>query len=92
VVKNQAFTKQDRAVLPNLHCFVWTTDNSNNEDGFKIYRGDSPSTLTLTDTVGPNTTSCEDTELTRKTVYYYQVCAYNAEGEGCSAIIETKTK
>ena len=71
--------------------FTWT-DNSNNEDGFKIYRGDSPSTLTLTDTVGPNTTSCEDTGLTRKTVYYYQVCAYNADGEGCSAIIETKTK
>jgi hypothetical protein len=25
VVKNQAFTKQDRAVFPNLHCFVGTT-------------------------------------------------------------------
>ena len=25
MVKNQAFTKQDRAVFPNLHCFVGTT-------------------------------------------------------------------
>jgi len=25
-VKNQAFTKQDRAVFPNLHCFVGTTN------------------------------------------------------------------
>jgi hypothetical protein len=25
-MKNQAFTKQDRAVFPNLHCFVGTTE------------------------------------------------------------------
>jgi hypothetical protein len=26
LVKNQAFTKQDRAVFLNLHCFVGTTN------------------------------------------------------------------
>jgi len=29
VVKNQAVTKQDRAVFPNLHCFVGTTKIAN---------------------------------------------------------------
>jgi titin len=70
---------------------TWT-DNSDNEDGFNIYRGDSPSTLDLIDTVGAGITSYEDTGLTRKTVYYYKVCAYNTNGESCSATIQTKTK
>jgi hypothetical protein len=70
---------------------TWT-DNSNNEDGFNIYRGDSPSTLNLIDTVAADTTSYEDTGLTRKTVYYYKVCAYNTNGESCSATIQTKTR
>jgi|GEM_PF-718903 len=70
---------------------TWT-DNAGNEDGFRIYRGDSPTTLTEIDTVGPDTTFYQDSGLTRKTVYYYKVCAYNGDGEGCSATIETKTK
>ena len=28
MAKNQVFAKQDRAVFPNLHCFVGTTENS----------------------------------------------------------------
>ncbi|MCP5108167.1 MAG: carboxypeptidase [bacterium] len=67
-------------------------DNADNEDGFRIYRGDSPSTLVLIDTIGANATSYGDTGLTRKTFYYYKVCAYNTDGEGCSAIKGTKTK
>jgi hypothetical protein len=70
---------------------TWT-DNSNNEDGFKIYRGDSPLTLTLIDTVGADTTFFQDSGLTRKTIYYYKVCAYNAYGESCTDILQTKTK
>ncbi len=70
---------------------TWT-DNANNEDGFRIYRGDSPTTLILIDTVAPNTTFYQDSGLTRKTIYYYKVCAYNADGEGCSETIETRTK
>jgi hypothetical protein len=70
---------------------TWT-DNSGNEDGFNIYRGDSPANLTLIDTVGPDTVFYDDTGLTRKTYYYYKVCAYNGDGEGCSATIEVKTK
>ncbi len=70
---------------------TWT-DNANNEDGFKIYRGDSPTNLILIDTVEADTTFYQDSGLTRKTTYYYKVCAYNADGEGCSETIETKTK
>lgn len=70
---------------------TWT-DNSGNEDGFKIYRGDSPSTLTLRATVGAGVTSHTDTGLTRKTTYYYKVCAYNTNGEACSSTIQTKTR
>ncbi|HLP46812.1 MAG TPA: trypsin-like peptidase domain-containing protein [Candidatus Kapabacteria bacterium] len=70
---------------------TWT-DNSNNEDGFKIYRGLSSSNLSLIATVGSNVTSYNDTGLARRTTYYYKVCAYNANGESCSGIISKKTK
>lgn len=70
---------------------TWT-DNSDNETGFKIYRGSSPTSLDLIDTIAADLTSYTDTGLTRKTVYYYKVCAYNAYGESCSATIQTKTK
>jgi serine protease AprX len=71
---------------------TWT-DNADNEDGFRIYRGITSTNLTLHDTVGPDTTLYDDTTgLVRKTTYYYKVCAYNANGEGCPAIIQTRTK
>jgi hypothetical protein len=70
---------------------TWT-DNADNEDGFRIYRGDSPSTLVLIDTIGADSTFYQDSGLTRKTFYYYKVCAYNTYGEGCSVTIQTKTK
>jgi len=67
-------------------------DNSNNETGFRIYRGDSPTTLVEIDTIGPNQTGYDDTGLTRKTAYYYKVCAYNDNGESCTAVIQINTK
>lgn len=60
------------------------TDNSDNEDGFKIYRGLSPTGLTLYHTVGANVTAYDDTGVSSKTTYYYKVCAYNSYGENCS--------
>lgn len=67
-------------------------DNSGDEDGFRIYRGDSPSTLVEIATVGANQTFFQDSGLTRKTYYYYKVCAYNANGEGCTAELQVRTK
>ena len=52
------------------------TDNSNDEDGFRIYRGGSSLT-----TVGANITSFTDTGLSADTTYTYYVAAYNTHGE-----------
>jgi hypothetical protein len=62
-------------------------DNSNNETGFKIYR-DS----VLIATVGANTTAFDDTTVSSKTTYTYQVCAYNGDGETCSNTASATTK
>jgi hypothetical protein len=70
---------------------TWT-DNANNEDGFRIYRGDSPTTLVLHDTIGPNLIEYVDAGLTSKTTYYYKVCAYNGDGEACSGVVSETTK
>lgn len=72
--------------------YLTWTDNANDEDGFRIYRGDSPTTLVLIDTIGPDSTAYTDTGLTRKTFYYYKVCAYNGDGEGCTTVLQVKTK
>ncbi len=68
------------------------TDNSNNELGFRIYRGLDVSDLTLYATVGPNTSSYTDTQISSKTTYLYQVCAYNTEGESCSGTASATIK
>lgn len=61
------------------------TDNSDNEDGFYIYRstssGTSKSDYTQIDSVGSNTTSYSDTGLSSGTTYYYRVSAFNSDGE-----------
>jgi hypothetical protein len=77
--------------LPGRVQLSWN-DNSNNEDGFRIYRGTTSSNLVLIATVGANVTSYEDTGVARKTTYYYKVCAYNTYGENCSAVISVKAK
>jgi hypothetical protein len=68
------------------------TDNSNNEDGFYIYRGLSPTGLSYYDTVGVDVTSYIDTGIQSKTTYYYKVCAFNSYGENCSNTISVTVK
>jgi len=68
------------------------TDNSNNEEGFYIYRGSSESNLTYHDVVGSNTTSYVDNKVSSNTTYYYKVCAYNEDGENCSDPASATTK
>jgi len=67
-------------------------DNSNNETGFRVYRGPSAGSLSLVATLGADTASYDDTGLANKTTYYYKVCAYNANGESCTAVISVTTK
>jgi len=57
------------------------TDNSDNEDGFKIYRGISSTYVNQhIATVGNNVTTYQDSGLSPSTRYYYRVYAYNSSG------------
>ena len=63
------------------------TDNSNNEDGFRIYRNGAS-----LESVGPDITTFQDNELEYATVYSYLVTAYNEYGETeCSTTVPVKT-
>jgi len=64
---------------------TWT-DKSNNETGFKIYRGN-----TLVKTVGANIKSFKLTGLTPNTNYTYSVKAYNTVGESPATTTSFKT-
>ena len=55
---------------------LFWNDNSDNEDGFKIYRDGS-----YLITVGANVTTYQDTGLSCGTTYWYRVTAYNTSGE-----------
>ena len=59
---------------------AWT-DNSNNEDGFKIERSPGGISFTPIDTVSADVTSYSDTGLSAGTEYWYRVRAYNTTGD-----------
>jgi fibronectin type 3 domain-containing protein len=63
--------------------FSWQ-DNSNNENGFAVYRWNG-STWQQISTVGANMTSYTDGGLQASTTYYYTVCATNNAGSGCAS-------
>jgi hypothetical protein len=56
-------------------------DNSNNESGFRIERSLNGSSWSEIDTVASNINSYTDTGLSSETTYYYQVNAFNANGD-----------
>src|SRR2546428_1381602 len=58
------------------------TDNSTNEDGFKIERmTGTTGTFAQVATVGAHTTAYTDPNLTAGTTYCYRVRAYNTAGD-----------
>ncbi|MBN1877401.1 MAG: fibronectin type III domain-containing protein [Anaerolineae bacterium] len=71
---------------------TWT-DNSDNEEGFKIERSpDGGSDWTQVGTVITDVTTYTDTGLTCETPYYYRVLAYNAAGDSAySNVVNTTT-
>lgn len=70
---------------------TWT-DNSNDEDGFKIERSpDGSSGWTQVGTVGADVTIYADTGLTCETPYYYRARAYNATGDSAYSNVANGT-
>ena len=74
---------------------AWT-DNSNNEDGFKIERKlGTTGTFNQITTVGVNVTTYIDTNLTDGATYCYRLAAFNSAGtsaysaEGCATVKST---
>jgi len=57
------------------------TDNSNDENGFRIERSPNGVNWSTLTTVGANTTTYPDTSATPGTLYYYRVIAYNTYGD-----------
>ena len=82
-----ALSWQSQAAAGQLQ-LAWT-DNSNNEDGFKIERKTGTTgTYTQVATVGPNVTSYSDFGLADGATYCYRVRAFNSVGntlEECAA-------
>lgn len=67
-------------VNSNSISLTWN-DNSDNEDGFKIYRKASDeSSYDLVKTVSAGVESWTDTNVDKGTTYYYKVYAYNDSG------------
>ena len=67
-------------------------DNSNNEDGFRVYRGANPTTVTtLATTLAAGVTGFQDTFLAASTPYYYKVTAYNTGGESAASNVANAT-
>src|SRR5439155_203397 len=56
------------------------TDNSTDENGFKIYRSTDGISFSLIATLGPNVTTYSNTGRLPATTYYYKVLAYNVNG------------
>jgi hypothetical protein len=69
---------------------AWT-DNSNNEDGFKIYRSTDNVNWVFYFAVGANVTTRSNTNLSSGTTYYYRVFAYNSGGNSANSNVASAT-
>ena len=68
------------------------TDNSTNEDGFKVERSTDGTNFTQIATVGPNINAYSNTNLQTSTLYYYRVRAFSGdEDSGYSNIASART-
>jgi len=74
-------TAQKRS--PTEISLAWT-DNSNNEDGFKIERKTALGSFTVVQNVGKDQTSYNDIGLISGNVYTYRLFSFNASGRSVS--------
>lgn len=70
--------------------FAWT-DNSDNEDGFYIYRGLTRAGLAIHDSVAENVVSYTSTGLSPETEYHFQAWAYNQADTSATAAQDSAT-
>ncbi|MCX5868555.1 MAG: SUMF1/EgtB/PvdO family nonheme iron enzyme [Proteobacteria bacterium] len=84
---------QATAVSSSQIDLAWT-DNSNNENGFKIERKTGPGgTYSLIYTTVSNATSYSNTSLSPSTTYYYRVYSYNSAGNSSfSSVVYATTQ
>ncbi|MEI8176107.1 MAG: fibronectin type III domain-containing protein, partial [Candidatus Omnitrophota bacterium] len=66
--------------IASTYIVLTWSDNSGNEDGFKVERSADNSNWVPLVTLGSNVTRRSDSSLTPYTAYYYRICAYNAIG------------
>ena len=67
------------------------TDNSNNENGFKIYRSLNGTTFTEIAKPSVNITTFTDAALSAQTTYYYRIRSYNHAGSSAYSNIVSAT-
>jgi len=72
------------SVSTNTISLKWK-DNSNNEEGFKIYRSTDSTKFIQIATPTKNTTTYTDEGLKSDITYYYKVSAYNSAGESTTS-------
>jgi len=85
VIPSVPVNPEANALSPNIVEIRWL-DNSNNEDGFKIYRG-----TTLVGTVPTDHNIFQDTGLQPNSSYRYAIRAYNQAGESSIASCNVTT-
>jgi len=82
-VRDRVPNKPGNLILTKLNDFsvnlLWD-DNSNNENGFELWRKDGSGIYRKIKTLSPNTISTDDTGLSAFTDYFYMVRAYNDSG------------
>ncbi len=69
------------AAVSNSQINLAWTDNSGNEDGFKIERGTNGNTFAQIAMLGPDVKTYQDTTVAANKRYYYRVRAYNTAGD-----------
>lgn len=73
--------------LSNLRIAVSFTDNSGNEDGFRIERSDAGGAFFTISTLAPNVTTYLDSGLTDGVSYGYRIVSFNSQGDAAPSNI-----